>query len=238
MGLIEGLAGLQKLTEPFESSGDGEKTTWLKVDDGKSVQIYFLQELDRSSPRYSEKNGLAVAAGEHVLPGPGDNYRTKAVCSMKEEDACYGCEQYRLDYTNPDLTTKQEKGRWRAKSRLYINVLVKPSDGSEPYVAVMSQGFGDKAVGNDIISAATTNGAITDRSWTLKRKGLGRDTSWDLTPSFKEDPDFDPEAYEVYDLKRVAVREVPYAEQADFFNRVGYESTSNAPSSPTTVEWV
>jgi hypothetical protein len=235
MGLIEGLAGLQKLTEPFESSGTGEKTTWLKVADGKSVQIYFLQELDKGSPRYSEKNGLALAAGEHVSPA---NFMVKCLCSMKDEDACYGCEQYRADYHNEDVP-KDKKGRWRAKTRLYINVLVKPDDGTDPYVAVMSQGFGDRAVGNDIVSAAATNGAITDRSWTLKRKGTGRDTSWDITPSFKEDSSFDPTKYDVYDLKQVAIREVPYAEQAAFFAEAATAAGEEPKvSTPSSIEWV
>jgi hypothetical protein len=230
MGLIEGLAALQKLSEPYES---GEKTTWLKVADGESVQIYFLQELDASSPRYSAKNGLGLAAGEHVSP---ENFMVKCLCSMSDEDRCYGCEQYRLDYQN---TPKGEKpsARWRAKTRLYINVLVKPKDGSDPYVAVMSQGFGPKAVGDDIVNIATVNKTLTDRAYTLKRTGEKRDTSWTLTPSFDADPKFKPEDYEVYDLKTVATRSVPYAEQEEFF---GGGITVAAPAQAATsphVEW-
>lgn len=233
MGIIQGLAGLQKLAEPYEA-GSGEKTVWLKVADGKQEQFYFLQELDRSSPRFSEKNGLALAASEHVSPS---NFMVKALCTMTEEDACYGCEQYRLDYKN-DEVPKEEKNRWRAKTRIYANILVKPV-GADPYVAVMSQGFGPKAVGDQIVGLATENGAITDRQFTIKRQGEKRATQWTLVPSFKEDPDFDPEQYEVYDLSKVAVKSVPYAEQADFFNAAASQTaSSNAPSSPTTVEWV
>lgn len=230
MGIIQGLAGLQKLSQPFE--GSGEKTTWLKVADGQSVKIYFLQELDSSSPRYSEKNGLALAAPEHVSPA---NFMVKCVCTMQDEDRCYGCEQYRADYAN---TPKGEKAspRWRAKTRLYINVLV--DDGkSEPYVAVMSQGFGPKAVGDQIVELAVNNGAITDRSFTLKRTGEKRDTAWTLTPSFKEDPAFKPEDYDVYDLNTVAVRHVPYAEQEDFFADAVVPVAAQSTTAPS-VEWV
>lgn len=231
MGIIQGLAGLQKLSEPFES--DGQKTVWFKIASGQSAQIYFLQELDASSPRYSEKNGLGFAAPEHASPA---NFMVKCLCSMRDEDACYGCEQYRADYNNPDVP-KDKKNRWRAKTRLYINVLVKPADGSEPFVAILSQGFGSKAVGDDIVQLATANGIITDRSFTLKRQGEGRDTQWTLTPSFKEDPDFNPEDYEVYDLEKVAVRTVAYADQPEFFAEPASAPTEVKESSASSIAW-
>ncbi len=233
MGIIQGLAGLQKAAEPRESSGSGEKAVWLKVKDGEQVQIYFLQELDSSSPRYSEKNGLGLAAVEHALPA---NFMVKALCSMSDEDACYGCEQYRKDYADESVP-KDKKGRWRGKQRLYINVLVKPKNGDEPYVAIMSQGFGDKGAATAIINAAVENGIITDRAWTLTRKGEGRDTAWSITPSFKEDASFKPEDYEVYDLRKVATRDVPYAEQAEFFAEASSDSVEDRPKSNSAIEW-
>jgi hypothetical protein len=231
MGIIQGLAGLQKLSQPYES--DGPKTVWFKIASGQSAQIYFLQELDSSSPRYSEKNGLGLAAPEHSSPA---NFMVKCLCSMGDEDACYGCEQYRADYPNPDVP-KDKKSRWRAKTRLYINVLVKPADGTEPFVAVLSQGFGPKAVGDDIVQLATANGSITDRSFTLKRVGEGRDTDWTLTPSFKEDASFNPEDYEIYDLEKVAVRKVPYAEQPEFFADHTPVAAAAATPSASNIEW-
>ena len=40
-----------------QSSGDGSKARWVKLEDGESIKIRFLQELDPDSPSYNEKNG-------------------------------------------------------------------------------------------------------------------------------------------------------------------------------------
>lgn len=233
MGVLEGLAALKKVTERDESSGD--KATWLKVEDGNSVKIYFLQEFDSSSPRYSAVNGLAIAAEEHVHP---DNFQVKALCTMADEDRCYGCEQYRADYKD-DSVPKDKKGRWRARTRLYANVMVDPTGKEEDrYVAILSQGFGPKGVAEDIVNLALSAGAITDRSFTLARKGKFFETSWSLTPSLKEDPTFDPEAYEVYDLKKIAVRDVPYDEQEEFFSAAAGVTAAPQSATPPSTEWV
>jgi hypothetical protein len=230
MAVKKGLDALKKMTEREES---GEKAAWLKVEDGKSVKIYFLQEFDSGSPRYSATNGLAIAAEEHVHPV---HFQTKALCTMESEDRCYGCEQYRADYKD-DTVPKEKKGRWRKRGRLYANVLVDPTGNEDDrYVAILSQGFGPKGVAEDIVNLAISAGAITDRSFTLSRKGTGRDTSWSLTPSLKEDPNFDPESYDVFDLDKIAVRDVPYEEQEEFFNSAGVE-VNQAPTPPST-EWV
>jgi hypothetical protein len=232
MGVKKGLDALKKLTERDESTG--EKAKWLKVEDGDKAKIYFLQEFDSSSPRYSATNGLAIAAEEHVHP---TNFQVKALCTMDDEDRCYGCEQYRADYKD-DSVPKEKKGRWRARARLYANVLVDPTGKEEDrYVAILSQGFGPKGVAEDIVNLALSAGAITDRSFTLSRKGTGRDTSWSLVPSLKEDAEFDPEAYEVYDLGKIAVREVAYEDQEEFFNADDSVVTNQAPTPPST-DWV
>lgn len=235
MGIITGLAAMQAATAPREHVSTEDRAKWLKVEDGQSVQIYMLQELDESSTRYSEKNGKGIMATEHVSPV---NWSVKALCTMADEDACYGCEQYRADYTNEDVP-KDKKGRWRAKQRLYLNVLVKPKDG-DPYVAIMSQGFGDKGAATPLINAAVENGVITDRVWTLSRKGTKRDTAWSITPSFKEDPNFNPEDYDVYDVEKIATRSVPYAEQQAFFEAAGTAPGGNDEAKPkvnTAIEW-
>ena len=124
MGIVKGLKDLNKaLDKPTYNEGDGTKARWVKLEDGESVKVRFLQELDPDSPSYNEKLGLGFIAVEHTNPG---DYRRKALCSMDDQGKCWGCEQHRKDY----------KAGWKGRSRLYINVLV--DDGKEePYVAIL-----------------------------------------------------------------------------------------------------
>ena len=51
MSIVKGLKDLNKaLDKPSYSGGDENKGRWLKVEDGESVKIRFLQELDQDSP--------------------------------------------------------------------------------------------------------------------------------------------------------------------------------------------
>ena len=63
MGIVKGLKDLNKaLDKPQHSGGEGSKARWVKLEDGESVKIRFLQELDPDSPNYIEKNGLGFIA--------------------------------------------------------------------------------------------------------------------------------------------------------------------------------
>ena len=125
MGIVKGLKDLNKaLDKPTYSESDGTKARWVKLEDGESVKVRFLQELDPDSPSYNEKAGLGFIAVEHTNP---KDYRRKALCTMDDQGKCWGCEQHRKDF----------KAGWKGRSRLYINVLV--DDGKEePYVAILS----------------------------------------------------------------------------------------------------
>ena len=53
MSIVKGLKDLNKaLDKPTYSGGDENKGRWLKIEDGESVKIRFLQELDADSPNY------------------------------------------------------------------------------------------------------------------------------------------------------------------------------------------
>lgn len=202
MGIITGLKNINAHVDAeeakFSGNDDRPKTKWFGLKDKQAAKVVFLQELDPDSENYSEKNGLGFLAVEHQNPA---NFRRKALCSIDDEGACFGCEQHRKDY----------KAGWKQKTRLYINVLV--DDGvNEPYVAVLSQGNGPKSITPSVIEQATEIGTITDKWFKIKRQGAGQtDTSYLLTPLGAHDVDV--ESYELFDLKNV-VREVPYAEQA------------------------
>lgn len=200
MGIVKGLKNINSHVEreeaKYSGSGDSSPTKWFKLADKQAVKVLFLQELDPDSENYSEKNDLGFLAVEHVNP---KNWRRKAVCTIDEEGACYGCEQHRKDW----------KAGWKQKTRLYINVLV--DDGqTDPYVAVLSQGNGPKSITPTLIEYAG-DGSITDKWFKVKRTGSGAtDTSYMLLPGGKSDENV--EDYELFDLEKV-LRQVPYAEQ-------------------------
>lgn len=224
MGIVKGLQGLNKVMDkPTYTEGEGSKARWVKLEDGESVKIRFLQELDPDSPNYNEKNGLGFIAVEHTNPA---DYRRKALCSMDDQGKCYGCEEHRKDY---------KKG-WKGKSRLYINVLV--DDGKEdPYVAILSQGSSTKAITPTLIEYAGEMGSISNLVWRIKRTGLKTDTSYTAIPLGKDETAFDGSAFELYKLEDIAVRDMPYSEQEAFFNGENSEEESATDSTSSSVDW-
>jgi hypothetical protein len=222
LGIVKGLKGLNQVMDKPQSSGDGSKARWVKLEDGESIKIRFLQELDPDSPSYNEKNGLGFIAVEHTNP---KDYRRKALCSMEDQGKCYGCEQHRKDY----------KAGWKGRSRLYTNVLVE--DGKEdPYVAILSQGSSGKTVTPTLIEYAGEMGSITNLMWRIKRSGTKTDTSYTIIPLAKDEALFDSSTLELYDLETTAVRDLPYVEQEAFF---AGENGGNEESSATSssMDW-
>jgi hypothetical protein len=221
MGLVKGLKELNKaMDKPTTSSGDGTKARWFKIEDGESVKIRFLQELDPDSPNYVEKSGLGFIAVEHTNP---KDYKRKGLCSMDDQGKCWGCEQHRKDY----------KAGWKGRSRLYINVLV--DDGKEdPYVAILSQGSSGKTITPTLIEYAGEMGSISNLMWRIKRTGSKTDTSYTIIPLAKDETAFDGSSFELYELEKVAVRDLPYVEQEAFFSGESVESEQAASSS---VDW-
>lgn len=224
MGIIKGLSALNaELDKPSMASFDGVKGRWLKLEDGQSVKIRFLQELDPDSPSYNEKCGVGFIAVEHTNPGKG-MYTRKALCSIDDQGRCFGCEMHRKDM----------KAGWKGRSRLYINVLV--YDGKEdPYVAILSQGSGAKSATPEIIQYAGETGSISNVLWRLKRTGEKTDTAYSIIPLPSEE-EFDPTAYELFDLEKIAVRDIDYSEQETFYMGVTSD-TSEGSSTSSSVEW-
>ena len=217
MGIVKGLKDLNKVMDkPQASSGDGSKGRWVKLEDGESVKIRFLQELDPDSPTYNQKNGLGFIAVEHTNP---KDYRRKALCSMDDQGKCYGCEQHRKDY----------KAGWKGRSRLYINVLV--DDGKEdPYVGILSQGSSGKTVTPTLIEYAGEMGSITNLMWRIKRTGTKTDTSYTIIPLAKDETPFDSSELELYKLEETAVRDLPYTEQEALFAGEGSHGEESSAS--------
>jgi hypothetical protein len=223
MGIVTGLAALNAALDKPTQSSSGEKGRWLKLNDGQSVKIRFLQELDPDSKEYNSTAGLGFIAVEHTNPS---DYRRKALCTSDDQGRCFGCEMHRRDM----------KAGWKGRSRLYINVLV--DDGNEePYVAIFSQGGGPKSATPEIIQYAGETGAISNVTWRLKRTGEKTDTNYSIIPLPTADvKPIDFEKYELFDLEKSAVRDVPYGDQENFY--MGISSDSSADSSASSsVEW-
>lgn len=223
MGLVKGLAALNAALDKPTGGSEGSKGRWLKLDDAQSVKIRFLQELDPDSSEYLAEAGLGFIAVEHTNP---KDYRRKALCSADDQGRCYGCEMHRRDM----------KAGWKGRSRLYVNVLV--DDGKEdPYVAIFSQGGGPKSATPEIIQYAGETGSITNVTWRLKRTGEKTDTAYSIIPL--PTPDMKPidlETYELFDLEKSAVRDVPYAEQEAFYLGLTSDSSEESATS-SSVEW-
>ena len=222
MGIVKGLKGLSEVMDKPQSSGDGSKARWVKLEDGESVKVRFLQELDPDSPSYNEKLGLGFIAVEHTNP---KDYRRKALCSIQDQGKCWGCEQHRKDY----------KAGWKGRSRLYINVLV-DNGKDEPYVAILSQGSSGKTVTPTLIEYAGEMGSITNLMWRLKRSGTKTDTSYTIIPLAKDESPFDTSSLELYKLEETAVRYLPYTEQEAFFNGEGGNTESDSATS-SSLDW-
>ena len=61
MGVIKGLKQMEKALERPSVSGEGGiKVRWLKLDDGQSSKVRFINELDEDSPNFDVERDLAI----------------------------------------------------------------------------------------------------------------------------------------------------------------------------------
>lgn len=217
MTVVKGLKNINALVEKPKTESSGIKVRWVKLADGQSSKIRFVNELDSDSAHYNEGRGLAVVVSEHTNP---KDYKRKAACSQETEGRCFGCEMAR----------KEPKSGWKARLRFYTNVLM--DDGLEdPYVAVWSQGISKQSAFNTIREYALETGSVSNLQWKLKRNGQGTETNYTLIPTAPDAEPFDWGSYEGFNLEKV-VREVPYAEQEQFY--FGFDTPS---VTTTNIDW-
>ena len=217
MSVITGLKNIKNKMERPQSE-DGTRARWLKLDDGQSVKIRFINELDPDSPSYDKERGLAIVVAEHTNPR---DYRRKGLCTLEDEGRCFGCEMHRKD----------TKAGWKARLRFYTNVLVE--DGTDQYVAVWSQGVGQKSPAtNMLIEYAGDTGSISNLQWRLKRSGTGTQTSYTLIPLATDAEKFEWKDTDPFELEKVAIRNISYPDQEAFY--MGMDADT---SSSTSVDW-
>jgi hypothetical protein len=217
MGIVTGLKDIGALLDKPKYENTGAKVRWLKLADGQSVKIRFVEELDEESASYDPKRGLAIVVKEHTNP---KDFKRKAVDTMDTEGRDWAEEMHRKD----------PKAGWRARLRFYCNVLV--DDGLEPpYVAIWSMGISKQSAFNNIREYALDTGSISNLEWKLKRNGSGTETNYTLLPSKPDSEPFSWSEIEPFPLD-LALRKVPYAEQEAFY--LGFDGPSVTSSN---IDW-
>ena len=218
MTVIKGLKNINALVDKPKYDSDKPRARWLKLADGQSVKIRFIEELDEDSPSYDPERGLSLVVKEHVNP---KDFRKRAVDTMDSEGRDWAEEMHRKD----------PKAGWKGRLRFYCNVLV--DDGMEdPYVAIWAMGVSKMSVFNTIREYALETGSVSNLSWKLKRNGQGTETNYTLIPSVPDTEPFDWSEVQPYALE-MALNNIPYAEQEAFY--MGYDSPSSGSSS--NIEW-
>jgi hypothetical protein len=217
MSIIRGLKDINAILDKPKYESNGPKVRWVKLADGQSAKIRFIEELDQDSASYSADRGLAVVVKEHTNP---KDYKRKAVDTMDSEGRDWAEEMHRKD----------PKAGWRGRLRFYCNVLV--DDGIEaPYVAIWSMGISKQSSFNTIREYALETGSISNLLWKVKRNGQGTETSYTLIPGTPDKEPFDWSTVEPFPLER-ALNKIPYAEQEAFY--LGFD-TPNANSA--SIDW-
>lgn len=216
MSIIKGLKDINAAIDKPKASAAGPKVRWLKLEDGQSAKIRFVNEVDDSSKFYADDRGLAIVVSEHTNP---KDYKRKAVCTIDDEGRCFGCEMYRND----------PKAGWKPRLRFYTNVIF--DDGMEdPYVAVWSMGVLKSSTFNTIREYAAESAGISNMTWKVKRSGKGTETNYILIPGAVDSDDFNWSDFEAFPLES-AIRQVPYSEQEAFY--LGFDN----PATSTSVDW-
>ena len=220
MSVIKGLKNINALLDKPKYDENAPKVRWLKLADGQSVKIRFIEELDEDSANYNEERGLALVVKEHTNP---KDYRRKAIDTVDTEGRDWAEEMYRKD-------PKGNAG-WRGRLRFYCNVLV--DDGVEaPYVAIWSMGVSKQSAFNTIREYALETGSISNLSWKLKRNGQGTETSYTLIPTAPDQEPFNWNSVRPFPLES-ALNKVPYAEQEAYY--LGFDTPSVTSSS--NIDW-
>lgn len=218
MSVIKGLKNINALLDKPKYDENTAKVRWLKLADGQSVKIRFIEELDEDSASYAPDRGLALVVKEHTNP---KDYKRKAVDTMDTEGRDWAEEMHRKD----------PKAGWRARLRFYCNVLV--DDGIEaPYVAIWSMGVSKQSAFNTIREYALETGSISNLQWKLKRNGQGTETSYTLIPSAPDTQPFDWSDVKPFPLES-ALNKIPYAEQEAYY--LGFDSP--AASATSNMDW-
>ncbi len=201
------LKGLDRIKAKIDEKSFSGETPFIKLEDGQSCKLRFLQEFDEDGQGFDASRGTIVVVDEHVSP---KSFRIRAVCSMEEDGTCWACDQV-ATIENQELAKK-----WRSRTRFYANVLVRDPEG-EDKVKILAQGFGDANVGTWLVNFAAETGSLTGVDMKLSRKGKGmNDTSYSLIPLAAKPLTKDEQKLELVPLDKF-IKYLPYDNQAAFY---------------------
>lgn len=204
MGLEGVLKGTQAIQEAIAKGPTGT-SRFLKLEDGDTVEIRFLQELDDSASGFDESRGLVVGFYEHMNP---DDFKQSFRCTAETEGRCAGCERVPVN------------SRWRAKGRLLANVAVLNNSGDDE-VKIFSTSLSPKGLAPQLVEYSDEYGTLCDRPYKLSRKGKTyTDTSYTLIPRGISPLSKGLKEIELIDLSEV-IRDLSYAEQNEMLNGSG-----------------
>lgn len=211
MAELNGLAAIRaykkKMKEEAEErearqNGEKVKPRYLKLDDGQSVKVMFLQEMDTESKNYDPKRGIGMGAIEHT--GLDGNFKYRGLCTI-DDKKCWPCE----------MRAKAKKGdpeaKYTQRKNYYINALVDFGDGSEPETWVLSRGLNSSFVA-DMIEEVDETETIMGKTFKVTRRGSNTDTTWSLR-ELRNDTTFesvDVDAAHVFDIEKEVLKSVPY----------------------------
>lgn len=188
-----------------------------------TVMARFLNDWDASST-LGAKNGAPILKVEHTAPGDR-GYMRRALCTKELEGECYACERHAM-------RNEADKGGWKQRTNFYINALVEFPEGGQK-VVIMSRNANASFV-DDLITELDDEGNISEANYRIKVTGEKTTTKWGLKRQ-KDDP-FDIDSVEAFDLEELAVRHVPYAEQAEYYGAVYQTPGESAPASQSEPE--
>ena len=160
------LQGIEAIKEGNKRSSSGD-SKFLKLTDGESATIRFLQELDSSGTNYSEDRGLAVGIYEHINP---KDFSQSFLCTKEATGKCLGCEKQPIDK------------KWRPRGRLLVNVLLRGGRGEDNKVKILATSITNKGLTPQLVEFAEEYKTLCDRDYKMKRTGEGFDTVYTLMP--------------------------------------------------------
>lgn len=212
MGELSGLAAIRaykkQMAEEAEArearakDGDSPKPKYLKLADGQSVKVRFLQEMDTESSNYDPSKGIGMGAIEHT--GLDDKWTYRGLCTI-DEGRCWPCEQFRGSKKG------EPNSKYVQKRNYYINALVDFGDGSEPETWILNRGLNSSFVAQ-LMDEVEIEGTIMGQTYRVTRQGEGTGTVWMLR-GMPKDTTFesvDLDAAHVFDINKEVLRHIPY----------------------------
>jgi len=198
-GVLKGAAAIKEAIE----KGPKGTSRFLKLADGESVTLRFLQELDETGKNYEEGRGLAVGFYEHLHPETFASFK----CTMDDEGRCAGCERV------------PSNKRLRARGRLLINVLIRNKNGGDE-VRIFGTSLSSRGLAPTLVEFADDYGSLCDRDYKLTRRGESINTTYTLLPREVTPLSKEEKSVELIDLSEI-VKDLTYEEQEELLSGSG-----------------